>query len=76
VFGSIIPGFDDYTEDWGACQIRVMPRNKLLIEAATDYLLQANITHTLSITWDDWTEECGGRGGKGDFLFVCMISCR
>jgi hypothetical protein len=56
VFGSIIPGFDDYTEGWGACQVQIMPRNTLLISAATDYLKDANITHTLATTWDDWTE--------------------
>eukprot|EP00026_Physarum_polycephalum_P002435 Phypoly_transcript_02441.p1 GENE.Phypoly_transcript_02441~~Phypoly_transcript_02441.p1 ORF type:complete len:736 (+),score=106.56 Phypoly_transcript_02441:574-2781(+) len=56
VFGSLTPGFDDYTESWGTCQKRVMPRNPLLVTAATDYLASVGIGHTVAMTWDDWTE--------------------
>lgn len=55
-FGSLNPGFDDYTENWGTCTPRVMPRNPLLVQAAADFLTASQITNTLAITWDDWTE--------------------
>lgn len=54
--GSVIAGFDDYTEDWGNNKPRVMPRNTVLIEAATDYLKSAKLNITFMPTWDDWTE--------------------
>jgi len=56
MFGSVNPGFDDYTEDWGTCTVRVMERNPLLITAATDFLTASNIAGAVAITWDDWTE--------------------
>jgi len=55
-FGSIIPGFDDYTMDWGKCKARVMERNPIYIQAAADFLQQSKVTTNLALTWDDWTE--------------------
>jgi len=54
--GSITPGFDDYTMNWGKCSPRVMERNPLYVQAASDFLQKQNITINVAITWDDWTE--------------------
>jgi hypothetical protein len=60
MFGGIAPGFDDYTENWGACQDRQIPRDPALLTGEFDYL--ASVKQEVSLsglffeTWDDWTE--------------------
>jgi len=56
VFGGVAPGFDDYTEDWGNCKAREIPRDPAVLQAEFDYLASKNITGVLLQTWDDWTE--------------------
>jgi len=56
VMGSVTPGFDDYTMNWGTDKARVMARNTLYIQAATDYFKATKIVGTFMATWDDWTE--------------------
>lgn len=56
VFGGVAPGFDDYTQDWGACQPRQIPRDPALLNATFDYLITQNVRGVVLETWDDWTE--------------------
>jgi hypothetical protein len=56
VFGGVSPGFDDYTENWGACTDRIIPRERELLNATFDYLKSKNVTGIVLETWDDWTE--------------------
>jgi hypothetical protein len=56
VFGAVAPGFDDYTENWGACMMREIPRDPQLIAGQFDVLQQNQLTHLVLETWDDWTE--------------------
>ncbi|MHB8419171.1 MAG: glycoside hydrolase family 71/99 protein [Myxococcales bacterium] len=62
VFAGITPGFDDYTENWGACQQREIPRDAAVLQGQFDYLLAEQAIGAwqpkgvLLETWDDWTE--------------------
>lgn len=56
VMGGLTPGFDDYTQSWGACQTRTIPRHADLIRAQLDYFTAHQIRHLFVYTWDDWTE--------------------
>ena len=58
VFGSIIPGFDDNTLDWESCTPRPMEMSSVLVEGACGYLVDAKMTDTIAIAWDDLTEVC------------------
>jgi hypothetical protein len=59
-FGGIAPGFDDYTEDWGACTERQLPpgdaRDPALLQGEFDYLITKSAKGMILETWDDWTE--------------------
>jgi len=56
IFGGVAPGFDDYTKDWGNCQIRSIPRDPALLDATFDFLNASKIKGLVMETWDDWTE--------------------
>jgi hypothetical protein len=61
MFGALSPGFDDYTENWGACQAREIPRDPDVLAGQADYLVQLAkggkpVRGTYMETWDDWTE--------------------
>ncbi len=61
MFGALSPGFDDYTENWGACQARELPRDPDVLAGQVDYLTQMktggfDLRGTYMETWDDWTE--------------------
>lgn len=61
MFGALSPGFDDYTENWGACQAREIPRDPAVLAGQTDYLASLKqsgfpLKGTYLETWDDWTE--------------------
>ena len=61
MFGMITPGFDDYTEDWGKCTPREIPRDPAVMKAEFDYLADAkksgvDVRGLFFQTWDDWTE--------------------
>ncbi len=62
VFAGVAPGFDDYTENWGACQEREIPRDPAVLQGEFDALLDAQASGAWSPrgilleTWDDWTE--------------------
>jgi len=56
VFGGVVPGFDDYTEDWGKCTPREIPRDLNLLQAEFDFLKSRKVKGVLLQTWDDWTE--------------------
>ncbi|MHB1844980.1 MAG: glycoside hydrolase family 71/99 protein [Deltaproteobacteria bacterium] len=62
VFGGIAPGFDDYTEDWGHCTQREIPRDPAVMQGEFDYLTSErqsgawNVRGLVFQTWDDWTE--------------------
>jgi len=62
MFGGVAPGFDDYTENWGACQQREIPRDPAVLAGQMDYLTQLKTSQTYDVrgviwdTWDDWTE--------------------
>ena len=56
LFGGLIPGFDDFTQSWGSCQPRTIPREADLIRAQLDYFSLHSIRHVFVYTWDDWTE--------------------
>ncbi len=62
VFGGIAPGFDDYTESWGACTQREIPRDPALLQGEFDYLSSEKQSGAWDVrglvfeTWDDWTE--------------------
>ena len=56
VLGGLTTGFDDYTQSWGACQTRTIPRHADLIRAQFDYFTAHQIRHLFVYTWDDWTE--------------------
>ena len=57
MFGGVAPGFDDYTENWGACTPREMPRDPDVLAGQMDYLKSlGNVRGVILDTWDDWTE--------------------
>ncbi len=56
IMGGFAPGFNDFTESWGACQIRTIPRHDDVMLAQLDYFSNHSIRHLLIDTWDDWTE--------------------
>ncbi|MFL5321379.1 MAG: FG-GAP-like repeat-containing protein [Myxococcaceae bacterium] len=62
LFGGMSPGFNDYTEDWGACTERQIPRDPQVMQAQYDYLWnlkqsgQVQVKGFVQETWDDWTE--------------------
>ncbi len=61
VLGALAPGFDDYTEDWGACQPREIPRDPAVLAGQADFLASLkqggfDLRGTYLETWDDWTE--------------------
>ncbi len=59
-FGGIAPGFDDYTQNWGACQLREIPRDAAVLTGQFDYLAsikqEVDLRGVFFETWDDWTE--------------------
>ena len=56
MFGGVAPGFDDYTQNWGACSPREIPRDPDVMAGEFDYLKQAGVRALVLETWDDWTE--------------------
>ena len=56
IMGGLSPGFDDYTQSWGACQTRTIPRHSDLMRAQMDYFAAHSIRQLFVYTWDDWTE--------------------
>jgi hypothetical protein len=63
VFGGVAPGFDDWTEQWGACKQRQIPpasegtpRDLAVLDGTIDYLAGTNVRGMILETWDDWTE--------------------
>ncbi|CAF3308862.1 unnamed protein product [Rotaria socialis] len=56
IMGGLTPGFDDFTQSWGACQPRNIPRHPDLMRAQLDYFSSNSIQHLFIYTWDDWTE--------------------
>ena len=60
VFGGVSPGFDDWTENWGACAERQLPpgdpRDPQMLLGEFDYLLSQKAKGVILETWDDWTE--------------------
>ena len=62
VWGGVTPGFDDYTHDWGVCDVdRVIPRVDALLDGQFDVMTSYRtaghaIGGMLFATWDDWTE--------------------
>ncbi|CAF2419199.1 unnamed protein product [Rotaria sp. Silwood2] len=56
IMGGLTVGFNDFTQSWGACQQRTIPRNPDLIRAQLDYFSSHSVRHLFIYTWDDWTE--------------------
>lgn len=56
VFGSVTPGFDDYTMDWGACSAREIPRDPQLMAGQMEVNGKHGLKGLVAETWDDWTE--------------------
>jgi len=56
MFGGVAPGFDDYTQNWGACQPREIPRDPEVLAGQMDYLTTLEVRGVIWDTWDDWTE--------------------
>ncbi len=56
MFGGVAPGFDDYTQNWGACQAREIPRDPDVLAGQMDYLTTLKVRGVIWDTWDDWTE--------------------
>ncbi len=56
MFGGVAPGFDDYTQNWGACQAREIPRDPAVLLGQMDYLTTLKVRGVVWDTWDDWTE--------------------
>lgn len=62
IVGSVTPGFDDATADWGQCMAREIPRDPALLDGELDWLAAEKSAGTLPVrglvveTWDDWTE--------------------
>lgn len=56
MFGGVAPGFDDFTENWGACQPREIPRDPEVLRGQMDYLTTLKVKGVIWDTWDDWTE--------------------
>jgi hypothetical protein len=58
--GGVTPGFDDYTQNWGACEQRQIPRDPALLTGQFDYLKsikqEVDLRALFFETWDDWTE--------------------
>ncbi len=56
IMGGLAPGFDDFTQSWGACQHRTIPRHDDVMRAQFDYFSSHSIRQLFIYTWDDWTE--------------------
>lgn len=56
IIGGLAAGFDDYTQSWGACQARTIPRHYDVMRAQLDYFTVHSIRQLFVYTWDDWTE--------------------
>ncbi|CAF1191619.1 unnamed protein product, partial [Didymodactylos carnosus] len=56
ILGGLTPGFDDYTQGWGACTTRTIPRDTILLQAQFDYFKKQNINRMFLFTWDDYQE--------------------
>jgi hypothetical protein len=56
IIGGLAPGFDDFTQSWGACQPRTIPRHYDVIRAQLDFFSLHSIRQLFIYTWDDWTE--------------------
>jgi MYXO-CTERM domain-containing protein len=65
VFAGLHPGFNDFTEDWGACSERTIPhvgqgagpRDLDFLEGMFDWAVATGgLQGALLATWDDWTE--------------------
>lgn len=61
MFGSIAPGFDDYTQNWGQCTPREIPREADVMKGQFDHLASlkssgVDVRGLFLETWDDWTE--------------------
>ena len=65
VFAGLHPGFNDFTEDWGACTERTIPhvgqgagpRDLDFLEGMFDWAVATGgFQGVLLATWDDWTE--------------------
>ncbi len=56
IMGGFSPGFDDFTQSWGACQQRTIPRHYDVMRAQLDYFTSHSIRQLFIYTWDDWTE--------------------
>jgi len=57
MFGGVAPGFDDFTQDWGQCTAREMPRDPDVLAGQMDYLASVGgVRGVIWDTWDDWTE--------------------
>lgn len=56
IFGGVAPGFDDYTENWGACTPREMPRDPEVLAGEMAYVTTLKLQGVIWDTWDDWTE--------------------
>ena len=63
VFGSVTPGFDDFTNGWSLCKTRQMPRpteahprDPGLLDGSIDFLETKHAKGVILQTWDDWTE--------------------
>jgi hypothetical protein len=56
IMGGLAPGFNDFTQSWGACQVRTIPRHYDVIRGQLDYFASNSIRQLFIYTWDDWTE--------------------
>ncbi len=56
MFGGVAPGFDDFTENWGACQPRQIPRDPDVLAGQMDFLKTLQVRGVIAETWNDWTE--------------------
>ncbi|CAF3202508.1 unnamed protein product [Rotaria sp. Silwood2] len=56
IMGGLSVGFNDFSQGWGGCQQRTIPRHPDLIRAQLDYFASHSIRRLFVYTWDDWTE--------------------
>jgi MYXO-CTERM domain-containing protein len=65
VFAGVHPGFNDFTESWGACTARTVPaagqgvgpRDPDFLDGMMDWVVSTGgFQGVLLATWDDWTE--------------------
>lgn len=56
VFGGLAAGFSDFTQNWGTCTPREIPRDPDLVAGQVDYFISKGIRGVVGQTWDDWTE--------------------